>query len=48
VSALFPDEFHERAFAFLLDADRAGAEGVDLELYAWQDGRLHPLRVEAE
>ncbi len=48
VSALFPDEFHERAFAFLLDADRAGAEGVDLELYAWQDGRLHLLRSEAE
>ena len=48
MSPIFLEERHDRGFAFLLDADRVGAGGVDLELFVWEDGALHPIAVRGE
>lgn len=48
MSAIFTEERHERGFAFLLDADRVGPDGVDLDLYLWEDGSLRPIELQGE
>jgi hypothetical protein len=48
MSPIFLEERHDRGFAFLLDAARVPAGGVDLELFLWEDGALHPIALQDE
>ena len=50
VSPLFAEERHPRGFHLLLDADRVGPDGTDLELYVVEEpgGPLRPLAARTE
>jgi len=50
VSPLFAEERHPRGFHLLLDADRVGPEGTDLDLYVVDEpgGPLRPLAARSE
>ena len=47
-SPIFLEESHDEGFAFLIDADRLPPDGVDLELFVWEDGSLHPIELRGE
>ena len=50
VSPLFAEERHPRGFHLLLDADRVGPRGTDLELYVVEEpgGPLRPIGARPE
>ena len=50
LSPLFAEERHPRGFHLLLDADRVGPDGTDLELYVVEEpgGPLRPLAARTE
>ncbi len=50
VSPLFAEERHPRGFHLLLDADRVGPQGTDLELYVVEEpgGPLRPIGARTE
>jgi hypothetical protein len=45
MSPVFREERHEQGFAFLVDADRVGPTGMDLDLFVWTGRSLRPVAL---